>query len=239
MSLAGKVAIITGAGRGLGRLYALALAERCVKVLVNDYGGNLEGEPGTIDVAQYVVDEIRAKGGIAVAHGGDVARDYKDIVDTAVREFGTVHILINNAGILGKMSPHDNVDPVAFMRVMEIAVLGTAMLSSYVYPIMAKQKYGRILNASSNALYGLGSGGDGAYGASKAAVFALTRSLGRWSERDGIKVNCTMTSAASRMGDTSESTKFVTRTYFPAEVRACCISPAIAYHNYSFTFTKF
>jgi NAD(P)-dependent dehydrogenase (short-subunit alcohol dehydrogenase family) len=217
MSVAGKVAIVTGAGQGLGRLYALALAERGAKILVNDYGGDLEGQPGTISVAQSVVDEIRAKGGVAVAHGGDVPQHYQDIVDTAVREFGTVHILINNAGILGKLSPHDSVDPVAFMRVLEISVLGTAMLSSAVYPIMAKQKYGRIVNSSSNAIYGLGSGGDGAYGAAKAAVFALTKGLGRWSERDGIKVNCTMPSAASRMGDTSESTKFVTRTYFPAE----------------------
>lgn len=219
MSVCGKVAIVTGAGQGLGRLYALALAARGAKVLVNDYGGDLEGRPGTIAVAQAVVDEIRAKGGVAVAHGGDVSRDHKDIIDTAVKEFGTVHILINNAGVLGNMSPHDDVDATAFMRVVEISVLGTAMLTSAAYPIMAKQRYGRIVNTSSNAMYGLGSGGDCAYGASKAAVFAMTRQLGRWSERDGIQINCTMPSAASRMGDLSEGTKFVTRTYFPAEVR--------------------
>ena len=218
MSVNGKVAIVTGAGRGLGRLYALALAERGAKVLVNDYGGDLEGRPGTIDVAQTVVDEIKAHGGVAVAHGGDVAKDYKDIVATAVRKFGTVHILINNAGITGKMSPHDDVDASAFMRVLEISVLGTAMVTSAVYPIMARQKYGRIVNTSSNAMYGLGSGGDCAYGAAKAAAFAMTRQLGRWSERDGIKINGTMPSAASRMGDLSEGTKFVTVTYFPAEV---------------------
>lgn len=218
MSLAGKVAIVTGGGLGLGRLYALALAERGAKVLVNDYGGDLEGRSGSISVAQAVVNEIRANGGIAVAHGGDVSKDYKDIVETAVRTFGAVHILINNAGITGKMSPHDNVDPAAFMRVFEISVLGTAMLTSAVYSIMAKQKYGRIVNTSSNAMYGLGVGGDCAYAGSKAAVFAMTRQLGRWSERDGIKINCTMPSAASRMGDQSEGTKYVTRTYFPAEV---------------------
>ncbi len=218
MSIAGKVAIVTGAGLGLGRLYALALAERGAKVLVNDYGGDLEGRPGNIAVAQSVVDEIKAQGGIAVAHGGDVAKDYKEIVEAAVKEFGTVHILINNAGILGKMSPHDNVDASAFMRVLEISVLGTAMLTSAVYSVMAKQKYGRIVNTSSNAMYGLGSGGDGAYGASKAAAFALTRGLGRWSERDGIKINCTMPSAASRMADLSDGTRYVTQTYFPAEV---------------------
>jgi len=218
MSVAGKVAIVTGAGLGLGRLYALALAERGAMVLVNDYGGDLEGRPGTVAVAQAVVDEIKAKGGVAVAHCGYVAKDYKDIVETAVKEFGTVHILINNAGITGKMSSHDDVDASAFMRVLEISILGTAMVTSAAYPIMAKQKYGRIVNTSSNAMYGLGSGGDCAYGASKAAAFAITRQLWRWSERDGIKINCTMPSAASRMGDLSEGTKYVTRTYFPAEV---------------------
>lgn len=225
MSVVGRVAIVTGGGLGLGRLYALALAQRGARVLVNDYGGNLEGQPGTIGIAQTVVDEITAKGGIAVAHGGDVSKDYKDIVNTAVKHFGTVDILINNAGILGKMSPHDEVDPSAFMRVLEISVLGAAMLTSAVYPIMAKQKFGRIVNSSSNAMYGLGSGGDCAYAASKAAVFAMTRQLGRWSERDGIKINCTMPSGASRMGDLSEGTKFVTRTYFPPEV---CLASIIS-----------
>lgn len=218
MALAGKVAIVTGGGLGLGRLYALALAERGAKVVVNDYGGDLEGRPGTIAVAQAVVDEITTKGGIAVAHGGDVCKDYQDIVDTAVREFGTVHILINNAGITGKISPHNNVDPVAFKRVLDISVLGTAMMTSAAYSIMARQKYGRIVNASSNAMYGLGAPGDCAYGAAKAAAFSMTRQLGRWSERDGIKINCTMPAAASRMGDLSEGTKYVTRTYFPTEV---------------------
>jgi NAD(P)-dependent dehydrogenase (short-subunit alcohol dehydrogenase family) len=219
MSVAGQVAIVTGGGRGLGRLYALALARRGAKVLVNDYGGDLEGRQGSTSVAQCVVDEIKAQGGVAVAHGGDVAKDYTAIVDAALHEFGTVHILINNAGITGKMSPHDKVDPAAFRRVLDISVLGTAMLTSVVYPIMAKQRYGRIINSSSNAIYGLGVGDDCAYAASKAATFAMTRQLGRWSERDGIKINCTMPAAASRMGDLSEGTKFVTRTYFPAEVR--------------------
>ncbi len=218
MSVQGKVAIVTGAGLGLGRLYALALAAKGCKVLVNDYGGNLEGQPGAITRAQSVVDEIKAAGGIAVAHNGDVSRDAKDIVASAVKEFGTVHILINNAGITGKMSSHDDVDGPAFMRVLEISVLGTTMVTSAAYSIMAAQKYGRVVNISSNAIYGFGAGGDCAYGASKGATFAITRELGRWSERDGIKINCIMPSAASRMGDLSEGTKKVTRTYFPPEV---------------------
>ncbi|KAK5467892.1 hypothetical protein LTS15_000865 [Exophiala xenobiotica] len=114
MSVQGKVAVVTGAGLGLGRLYALALAARGAKVLVNDYGGTLEGHAGTITRAQSVVNEIKAAGGIAVAHNGDVSRDAKDIVQAAVQKFGTVDILINNAGITGKISPHDNVDSAAF-----------------------------------------------------------------------------------------------------------------------------
>nr|KAK5448274.1 hypothetical protein LTR18_001362 [Exophiala xenobiotica] len=216
MSVQGKVAVVTGAGLGLGRLYALALAARGAKVLVNDYGGNLEGQAGAITRAQSVVDEIKAAGGIAVAHNGDVSRDAKDIVQAAVQEFGTVDILINNAGITGKISPHDNVDSAAFMRVLEISVLGTALVTSAAYSVMAKQRYGRMVNVSSNAIYGFGAGGDCAYGAAKGATFAMSRELGRWSERDGIKINCIMPSAASRMTDLSEGTKKVS-AYFPRE----------------------
>lgn len=216
MSVQGKTAIVTGAGLGLGRLYSLALAARGAKVLVNDYGGNLEGQPGAITRAQSVVDEIKAAGGTAVAHNGDVSRDAKDIVQAAINEFGTVDILINNAGITGKFSPHDNVDGAAFMRVLEISVLGTALVTSAAYSVMAKQHYGRIVNVSSNAIYGFGAGGDCAYGAAKGATFAMSRELGRWSPKDGIKVNCIMPSAASRMTDLSEGTKKVS-AYFPPE----------------------
>ncbi|EXJ88948.1 hypothetical protein A1O3_02012 [Capronia epimyces CBS 606.96] len=219
MSVDGKVAIVTGAGGGLGRLYALALAKRGAKVVVNDYGGTLDGQVGTSARAEAVVEEIKAAGGIAVAdpHDVSVADQVKEIVATAVREFGTVHILINNAGIPGKISPHDNVDKDTFMRVLEISVLGTTLMTSAVYSLMAKQKYGRIINTSSNAIYGFGAGGDCAYSASKGAIFAITRELGRWSERDGIKLNGVMPSAASRMADMSEGSKKVTRTYFQPE----------------------
>jgi NAD(P)-dependent dehydrogenase (short-subunit alcohol dehydrogenase family) len=224
MSVKGRVAIITGAGGGLGRLYALELAKRGAKVVVNDYGGTLDGQAGTSARAESVVDEIRAAGGIAIPDAHDIAAQgsAQAIVAATVKEFGTVDILVNNAGISGKMSPHDNVDSAAFMRVLEIAVLGTSLMTSACYSYMAKQRYGRIVNTSSNSIYGFGAGGDCAYGASKAAVFAITRELGRWAPRDGIKINCVMPSAASRMGDLSEGTKKVTRTYFPPEVSLAC-----------------
>jgi NAD(P)-dependent dehydrogenase (short-subunit alcohol dehydrogenase family) len=173
-------------------LYALALAERGARVVVNDYGGNLEGQSGTIARAQAVANEINESGGSAIADQSDVStqQGVATLVSRAKDAFGTVHILVNNAGITGKMSPHDNVDGPAFMRVLEISVLGTTLMTSACYSIMAQQKYGRIINVSSNAIYGFGAGGDCAYGASKGATFAITRELGRWSERDGIKINC-------------------------------------------------
>lgn len=218
MSVNGNVAIVTGAGLGLGRLYALALAAKDAKVIVNDYGGTLSGEAGSITRAKTVVSDILAAGGTAIAHNGDVSKDAQDIIDTAVREFGTVDILINNAGIPGTISPHDDVDAAAFMRVLEVSVLGTTMVTSAAYSVMKSQGYGRIVNVSSNAIYGFGAGGDCAYGASKGAAFAITRELGRWSVRDGLNINCVMPSAVSRLAEMAEGTKRITRTSFPAEV---------------------
>lgn len=220
MSVENRVAIVTGGGQGLGRLYALSLASRGAKVVVNDYGGGLDGKAGQSTRAQDVVDEIVAAGGTAVADHHDVSdrKGAKEIVETAVKAFGTVHILINNAGITGKICPHDDVDADAFMRVIEISTLGTTLVTSAAYRVMSKQRFGRIVNVSSNAIYGFGAGGDCAYGASKGATFAITRELGRWSERDGIKINAIMPSAATRMTELSKGTKKLAETYFPAEV---------------------
>ena len=219
ISVRDRVALVTGAGGGLGRLYALELSKRGAKVVVNDYGGDIEGKAGTITRAQSVVDEIISAGGTAVADHGDVARDAAKIVARAVTEFGRLDIVINNAGIIGKQTSHDNVDAAAFMRVLEISVLGTTMITSAAYSIMREQGFGRVVNVSSNAIYGFGAGGDCAYGASKGATYVLTRDLGRFSVRDGIKINCVMPSAASRMTEITEGTKKLTNTYFPPDVR--------------------
>jgi NAD(P)-dependent dehydrogenase (short-subunit alcohol dehydrogenase family) len=219
MSVKKRVAIVTGAGMGLGREYALALAAAGAKVVVNDYGGTLDGVPGTSERAQSVVDEIIKAGGVACADGHDVSKDATKIVEAAITAFGTVDILVNNAGISGKPSSHDAVNGEAFMRVLEIGVLGTSLMTSAVWAIMRKQGFGRVINVSSNAIYGFGAGGECAYTASKGAIYALTRDLGRYSPRDGIKINGIMPSGWSRMGDLAESTKKVTRTYFdPAKI---------------------
>ncbi|KAF7554063.1 hypothetical protein G7Z17_g3178 [Cylindrodendrum hubeiense] len=189
-SLQGQVAIVTGAGGGLGREYALLLAAYGAKVV--------------------------AKGGEAVADGHDISvqTEVQELVQSTLNTYGTVHILINNAGTAGKPSSHDNVDVKSFQRTWEIAALGTIMLISAVYPTMQKQAYGRIINTSSDSLVGMGAGGDGGYVSAKGATFGLTRDLGRMSPIHGIKINGIMPSAASRMSDMSPVIKRITHQYF-------------------------
>lgn len=218
MSVQGRVAIVTGAGGGLGREYALLLAKMGAKVVVNDYGGTLEGQSGTVTRAQQVADEINADGGIAIADGHDVSvkNDTIEIVKRTISEFGRVDILVNNAGISGKPSSHDALDGPAFMRVMEIGVLGSQLMTSAVWSAMQSQGHGRIVNISSDAIMGFGAGGDCAYAGSKGAIFGITRDLGRFSPAHGIKINAVLPSGTSRMGDLSDASKMITRTYFEA-----------------------
>ncbi|KXJ85360.1 hypothetical protein Micbo1qcDRAFT_128177 [Microdochium bolleyi] len=216
-SLQGRVAIVTGAGGGLGREYALLLAAHGARVVVNDYGGSLDGKKGTPERANAVVQEIRAKGGEALGDGSDISlqSEVQQLVQKTIDEYGTVDILVNNAGTAGSFdSSHDNVNVDSFRRTWEIAALGTIMLISAVYPTMQKQGYGRIINTSSDSLFGMGAGGDGGYVSSKGAVYGLTRDLGRMSPQHGIKMNGVLPSAASRMSDLSPVIKRITRQYF-------------------------
>jgi NAD(P)-dependent dehydrogenase (short-subunit alcohol dehydrogenase family) len=215
-SLQGRVAIVTGAGGGLGREYALLLAAYGAKVVVNDYGGSLDGQRGTASRSEAVVEEIKARGGEAMADGHDISvqTEVQELVQNTLAAYGAVHILVNNAGIAGQMSSHDNVNVASFRRTWEIAALGSIMLISAVYPTMEKQGYGRIINTSSDSIVGMGAGGDGGYVASKGAVFGLTRDLGRMSTKADIKINGIMPSAVSRMSDLSPVIKRITRQYF-------------------------
>lgn len=214
--LAGQVAIVTGAGGGLGREYALLLAQKGAKVVVNDYGGTLDGQKGTISRAQAVVDEIKSAGGEAIPDGHDVSikSEVRELVDSTLKTYGTVQILVNNAGTAGQMSSHDNVNVESFHRTWEISALGTVLLISTIWPTMEKQGYGRIINTSSDSIYGFGGGGDGGYASSKGAVFALTKDLGKFSLKHGITINGVLPSAVSRMSDMSPIIKKITRTYF-------------------------
>ena len=195
----GKVAIVTGAGGGLGRAHALELARRGAKVVVNDLGGAVDGSGGSSEAAKQVVEEIKALGGQAIANGGSVSdrAGAQSIVKDTVAAFGTVDILINNAGILRdksfvKMSLDD------FELVVKVHLLGSVYCTQAAWPVMADKGSGRIvMTTSSSGLYG--NFGQSNYGAAKMALVGLMNTLKLEGERKGIRVNTIAPVAATRM----------------------------------------
>jgi len=194
-----RVAIVTGAGGGLGRLHALALAARGAKVVVNDLGGARDGSGGSVSAAQAVVAEIEAAGGVAIANGASVT-DYAAVqamVQQAVDAWGRVDILVNNAGILrdksfAKMEIDD------FRMVMDVHLMGAVHCTKAVWSHMVAQKYGRILmTTSSSGLYG--NFGQSNYGAAKMALVGLMQTLSIEGAKHHIHVNCLAPTAATRM----------------------------------------
>ena len=199
MDFKGRVAIVTGAGGGLGKQHALALAARGAKVLVNDLGGDVHGVGGSVSAAQAVVDEIRAAGGEAMANGASVT-DFdavKGMVQQAVDAWGRVDILVNNAGILRDKS-FAKMELADFRLVMEVHVMGAVHCTKAVWPIMQAQNYGRVvMTTSSSGLYG--NFGQANYGAAKMALAGLMQTLSIEGEKHGIRVNCLAPTAATRM----------------------------------------
>ena len=199
MDLQGRVAIVTGAGGGLGREHALLLAARGARVLVNDLGGDVHGVGGSVSAAQKVVDDIRAAGGQAMANGASVTdpQAVGQMVQQAMDAWGRVDILVNNAGILRDKS-FAKMDLADFRLVMEVHVMGAVHCSQAVWPIMQAQKYGRIImTTSSSGLYG--NFGQANYGAAKMALAGLMQTLSIEGEKYGIRVNCLAPTAATRM----------------------------------------
>lgn len=195
----GHVAIVTGAGVGLGRSHALGLAQRGAKVVVNDLGVSTDGTATGSDAAQSVVAEIEAMGGEAMAHGADVsnADQVKDMVSQTMNRWGQIDILVNNAGILrdktfGKMTLDD------FAKVVDVHLQGTATCCHAVWPHMRAAQYGRIvLTSSASGLYG--NFGQSNYGAAKAGMMGLMNVLHLEGARDNIRVNTLAPTAATRM----------------------------------------
>jgi NAD(P)-dependent dehydrogenase (short-subunit alcohol dehydrogenase family) len=199
LDFTGRVAIVTGAGGGLGRAHALALAARGAKVLVNDLGGTAAGTGGSPTAALAVVDQIVAAGGQALANGASVTDPaaVAAMVAQAMAAWGRVDILVNNAGILrdksfAKMSLDD------FRAVIDVHLMGAVHCTQAVWPIMMVQKRGRIvMTTSSSGLYG--NFGQANYGAAKMALVGLMQTLAIEGSKHDIRVNCLAPTAATRM----------------------------------------
>ena len=197
----GQVAIVTGAGNGLGRSHALALASRGAKVVVNDLGGAVDGSGSSSEAALEVVRTIEAAGGEAIANGANVAdlNQVDAMVAQTIEKWGRIDILVNNAGILRdksfvKMTMED------FKLVVDVHLIGSANCTKAVWPLMREQGYGRVvMTTSSSGMYG--NFGQSNYGAAKMAVVGLMNTLVLEGDKYDIKVNCLSPTAGTRMLD--------------------------------------
>jgi NAD(P)-dependent dehydrogenase (short-subunit alcohol dehydrogenase family) len=195
----GKVAIVTGAGGGLGRQHALELARRGAAVVVNDLGGAMDGSGGSSAAAEKVVAEITAAGGKAIANGSSVsdAKGVDKLVKQTVDSFGRIDILINNAGILRDKS-FKKMELDDFRIVIDVHLLGTAYCTKAVWPIMMEQNYGRIVvTTSPSGLFG--NFGQANYGAAKLGVVGLMNTLKIEGQKNNIHINAIAPVAATRM----------------------------------------
>jgi NAD(P)-dependent dehydrogenase (short-subunit alcohol dehydrogenase family) len=197
-SFEGRVAVVTGAGRGIGRAYARLLADRGASVVVNDLGGSMQGV-GTDDaVASAVVAQIEAAGGAALADEHDVAspEGAEALVGAALERFGRLDILINNAGII-RWGGLPDVDVESLQRHLAVHVLGSFNTTRAAWPTMVDQGYGRVVMTTSSGVFGLPK--NLSYATAKGGVIGLTRSIATMSEAHGIKVNLIAPAAMTRM----------------------------------------
>jgi NAD(P)-dependent dehydrogenase (short-subunit alcohol dehydrogenase family) len=194
----GRVAIVTGAGRGIGRAHARLLAERGARVVVNDLGGSMEGEGADNGPAQAVVREIVAAGGAAVADTADVSTQAggEAVVDSAIRNFGRIDIVINNAGII-RWGGLPEVDLANLERHLAVHLIGSFNTTRAAWPHFVEQAYGRVVLTTSTGLFGLTN--NLSYAAAKAGVIGLARSAKLAGEPHGIKVNLIAPAAQTRM----------------------------------------
>ena len=219
----GRVAVVTGAGNGLGRAHALGLASHGAKVVVNDFGGSRDGTGGSMTPAQNVVEEIRKAGGTAMADGADVSNfeQVKAMVERATKEWGSVDLLCANAGILRDKS-FAKMELADFAKVIQVHLVGTYYCCKAVWEGMRERNYGRIvLTTSASGLYG--NFGQANYGAAKAGMVGLMNVLAEEGRKNNIRVNTISPTAATRM----------TEEVLPPEplklMRPEAITPAVEY----------
>jgi NAD(P)-dependent dehydrogenase (short-subunit alcohol dehydrogenase family) len=200
VSLEGQVALVTGAGRGLGRAYAIDLAKHGAKVVVNDYGGSVSGDgTGDESPAQQVVNEIKAAGGDAIANPGDVGsyEDTYQMVKQAMDTWGRLDAVVCNAGILRDLTIH-NMSENDWDLVLRTHLKQCYNLAHHSWPVFRQQSYGRFVMATSTSGL-IGNFGQGNYGAAKAGMYGLMNVLKLEGEKYNINVNLISPGAATRM----------------------------------------
>lgn len=219
----GKVAIVTGAGAGLGRSHALALAARGAKVIVNDLGGARDGAGASLSAAESVAKEIRDAGGEAIADGANVAKEGEvgAMIEAAMKTWGRVDILINNAGIL-RDKTFAKMELADFRAVIDVHVMGTATCTKAVWEIMRAQGYGRIVCTSSpSGLHGIF--GQANYGAAKAAMIGFMNALHLEGAKYNVRVNLLSPSAKTRMTEDLAIPAEVLDRMTPESITAACL----------------
>ncbi|MFC4499536.1 MULTISPECIES: SDR family NAD(P)-dependent oxidoreductase [Streptomyces] len=226
-SFAGRVAVVTGAGRGIGRAHARLLAERGAKVVVNDLGGSMEGEGADAGPAQKVVDEIRAAGGEAVADTHDVSTEAggQAIVGSAIEHFGRIDVLVNNAGII-RWAGLPEVDLDNLERHLAVHLLGSFNTLRAAWPHFVEQNYGRVVLTTSSGVFGLPN--NLSYAAAKGGTIGLARSAKLAGEPHNIKVNLIAPAAMTRMGGgepPEDAPPAPGQPYMPSDA----VAPMVAY----------
>jgi NAD(P)-dependent dehydrogenase (short-subunit alcohol dehydrogenase family) len=225
-----QAAIVTGAGRGLGRLYALELARRGASVVVNDLGGTMHGDGSDNSVADQVVAEIRAAGGSAVASYDSVDNPEggQAIVDAAVDAFGRVDAVVSNAGIFNSI-PFDQISPDDWRKMLRVHLDGGFYLSQPAYKVMARQNYGRFVFISSSA-GNFGQPMEAHYAAAKTGLVGLSNVIAIEGAAHGILSNTVLPTGFSRMvTETVGDEKFLAESGFMRDIRAELVVPLVVF----------
>ena len=218
----GRVAVVTGAGRGIGRAHARLLAERGARVVVNDLGGSMAGDGEDAAPAAAVVAEITAAGGVAIADRSDVATvtGAEALVGAAVEQFGRLDILVNNAGIM-RWAGFPEADAEHLARHLDVHLAGSFNTARAAWPYMVGQQYGRIVMTTSSGVFGLPN--NLAYAAAKGGVIGLTRSLKTAGAAHGIKINAIAPAAFTRMAGAADDSPE------PADMSSDLVAPMVAF----------